>query len=168
MQPHILFPILIFAFGMGAFLTTFLDDINQDFSKKDLVTKQTILKASKPENVLSTYSASSENKSWIDKFKKNLVNNYYYPVTEVSIKIPLKGVSKIKYYILETEFLEPYQNFCVNQVLEKFPTVRYKIIENNDKIKFKIYSQNKKSLEQFKKELNISDIKADFLSINKK
>jgi len=69
---------------------------------------------------------------------------------------------------LETEFLEPYQNFCVNQVLEKFPTVRYKIIENNDKIKFKIYSQNKKSLEQFKKELNISDIKADFLSINKK
>ena len=166
MQPHILFPILIFAFGMGAFLTTFLDDINSDLPTENLITKQEAL--NQIENINSPIDSYTKDSGWIDKFQKNINHDYYYPVTEVSVKIPLKGKSGINYYILETEFLEPYQNFCVNQVLEKFPAVRYRIIENNDKIKFKIYSQNKKSLKLFRKELNISDIKANFLSIKKK
>jgi len=162
MQPHILFPILIFAFGMGAFLTTFVGDVNSEDgtiltdSKNDIFfTKEEALK----KESLNSESVDSENRTkWLYQFQESKVANYHYPATEVSIHLPLEKPDHRKRYKLTTEYLEPYQNFCVNQVLNKLTNIRYKLIETGDKIKFKIESTDNRNIDAIVKEFKYYDI----------
>jgi len=161
MQPHILFPILIFAFGMGAFLTTFVGDVTSedeailiDSRSEIFFTKEEVLKKEGSENTVL------ENRNrWFYQFQESKVADYHYPVTEVSIHLPLNKPDNRKKYTLTTEYLEPYQNFCVNQVLNKLKNTRYKVIEAGDKIKFKINSIDKKNIEKIMEEFKYYDIK---------
>jgi len=162
MQPHILFPILIFAFGMGAFLTTFVGDVNSEdknilMKNKDdnLFTKEEALKKA---NSNIEVANSEKRDRWLYQFQESKVTNYYYPATEVSIHLPLHKKSNIKTYSLTTEYLEPYQNFCVNQVLNKLPHTRYKVIETDNKIKFKIITTDRKNISMIKQEFKYYDI----------
>jgi len=164
MQPHILFPILIFAFGMGAFLITFIGDINSDdveFFIKDNSSQERFLTK---DEVLAEKSVnqqnSDNNRSWLNSFQKSFVTDYYYPVKDVSIRLSHNDKKSVKFYTLTTEYLEPYKNFCVNQVLNKTTNIQYKVIESGDKIKFKINSTNKKIIDSIAKEFEYYDIKA--------
>ena len=162
MQPHILFPILIFAFGMGAFLTTFVGDVNSedgtiliDSRTKTFFTKEEVLKRANSNNE----TVNSENRNrWLYRFQESRVSNYHYPATEVSIHLPLDKPDNRKRYTLTTEYLEPYQNFCVNQVLNKLNNIRYKVIENGNKIKFKIDSTDKNNIKKIIEEFKYYDI----------
>lgn len=172
MQPHILFPILIFAFGMGAFLTTFVGDISEEDKQflesscydnvegDNLLTKEEILKLS-ANKYLDENSDNDKNK-WFHKFQESRKNTYHYPVTEVSIHLPLDKPDNRKIYSITTEYLEPYQNFCVNQVLKKNRSIRYKIIESGDRLRFKINSTDKKTINALIEELKFYDIKTTF------
>ncbi len=157
MQPQILFPVLIFAIGMGIFLTNYLININDvevappDTSREEKIyTRSELLKT--PNNT------ETESSSWLEHFQKSWVEDYHYPVVEVSIKLPLSKKSEIQYFTLETEYLEPYQNFCVNQILNRFSNVNYKMVESGDKIKFRMFSTNRETLETLKKELENFEI----------
>ena len=158
MQPQILFPVLIFAIGMGVFLTNYLININDvevapsDIDREEKIyTRNELLQT--PKN-----TKTESNSSWLEHFQKSWVKDYHYPVVEVSIKLPLSKKSEIHYFTLETEYLEPYQNFCVNQVLNKFHNVNYKMVESGDKIKFRIFSTNRDILETLQKELENFEI----------
>ncbi|HIC10620.1 MAG TPA: hypothetical protein EYO61_04595 [Campylobacterales bacterium] len=157
MQPQILLPVLIFAIGMGIFLTNYLININDvevappDTSREEKIyTKSELLQAPK--------NTETESSSWLEHFKTSWVKDYHYPVVEVSIKLPLNKKKEIHYFTLETEYLEPYQNFCVNQVLNRFSNVNYKMVESGDKIKFRIFSTNREVLETLKKEFENFEI----------
>jgi hypothetical protein len=167
MQPHILFPILIFAFGMGAFLTTFVGDISSEdsFNPSEIVggsqnigepifSKESILNVKNSQSV-----EKDESEDWLNSFQKDLSTDFHYPVTEVSIKLPLNNKVEKNTFTLSTEYLEPYQNFCVNQILNKEKNIRYKLIESGDKIRFIIDSSNKKTIDSLEKELQYYDIK---------
>ena len=164
MQPHILFPILIFAFGMGAFLTTFVGDVNgEDSSNIEITENSTFFTkedALKKDLENSKNIEKSKRKEWLHKFQESKVYEYHYPVTEVSIRLPLNKPDNRKIYSLTTEYLEPYQNFCINQILNKTKNVRYKIVENGNKIKFKISSVNKNNIDFILKEFKYYDIKS--------
>ena len=162
MQPHILFPILIFAFGMGAFLTTFVGDVNSEDgtilvdNKNDVFfTKEEALKKDNP----NSETNDSENRTkWLYQFQESKITDYHYPVTEVSIHLPLEKPDNRKRYRLTTEYLEPYQNFCVNQVLNKLHNTRYKLIETGEKIKFKIETTDKRNVKYIINEFKYYDI----------
>ncbi len=159
MQPHILFPILIFAFGMGVFLTTFVGDVSseEEYSSLDseeiYFTKNSVLRDKK---INTDRGESESNRSWLDEFQTTHLTDYHYPVTEVSIKIDKPSYKK--FHSITTEYLEPYQNFCVNQVLNRVSNIRYSITEKDDKIRFKIDSINKASIDQIRKEFKEYEI----------
>jgi hypothetical protein len=166
MQPHIFFPILIFAFGMGAFLTSFVGDINKNESiatsyKESREVLETSLSSLDEVNQTSFQSLNEKNSTnWIEPFHEMKMENYHYPVTDVSINMPLDKIyRRVKIYVLDTEYLEPYQNFCVNQVLNKFRGVSHKLIDDGDRIKFIIKSRRKKAIDGIIKELKYYDIK---------
>jgi hypothetical protein len=164
MQPQIFFPILIFIFGMGAFLTSFIGDINRDeivvtsYEKSKEVLNSSLTSFDSNETFIRDVNESK----WIEPFYEMKKENFHYPVSDVSINMPLDKVYvKVKIYVLKTEYLEPYQNFCVNQVLNKFHGVSHKLIDNGDRIKFNIKSRQKKVIEGIIQELNSYDIRTE-------
>jgi hypothetical protein len=164
MQPHILFPILVLAFGMGTFLTTFVGDVSSEneietSSKKVFLTKTEALKIEQEERERADISLKKDD-NWLQSFQDSKVEEYHYPVKEVSIHLPVYQPKKEKVFSISTEYLEPYQNFCVNQVLNKTKQIRYKIVEKGDKIKFHITSPSKQSIDFVKNELKLYDIRS--------
>jgi|GEM_PF-2265166 len=165
MQPHIFFPILIFAFGMGAFLTSFVGDINKNetvsttYENSREVLNSSLSSFDTTQNIKNTQNELNDSK-WVEPFHTMKMDNYHYPVTDVSINMPLDKIyRRVKIYVLDTEYLEPYQNFCVNQVLNKFRGVSHKLIDDGNRIKFIIKSRRKKVINGIIKELKYYDIK---------
>jgi hypothetical protein len=166
MQPHVIFPILIFAFGMGVFLSTFVGDITQDKteiknSDVELITKSEALRLNAEKNISDNKNITSKD-SWITQLQTSNKQDYHYPVTEVSMKLAVvQQVEKnitIPNYSISTGYLEPYHNFCVNQVLNEQKGIKYKIIESGDKIKFIINSTNKSVIDNIIRDLKYHDI----------
>jgi hypothetical protein len=163
MQPHIIFPILIFAFGLGTFITTFVEDVSSEsdmeLPDRTLLTREEAMSIER--NMAKIREETErEERHWMAEFQESMEKDYHYPVKEVSIHLPLYKPEKRKVYTLSTEYLEPYQNFCVNQVLNKVKNIRYKVIENGDRIKFNINSTSKKTVEDMIKEFEYYDIRA--------
>ncbi len=164
MQPHVVFPIIIFAFGMGVFLSTFVGDISQDFNntrinESNILTKNDLF-SSLDNNKSSDVSNFDKKQSWSEQLQSYNKTDYHYPVTEVTMKIAIaieKNVTAPTYSI-STGYLEPYQNFCVNQVLNDLKGIKYRVVESGDKIKFIIDSQNKLTLDKIATELKYHDI----------
>jgi hypothetical protein len=163
-QPKILFPILIFAFTLGAFFITFFNSVKVEENKPvevELLTHEEFLQMER-DLARKKELAQQEKKrvGWLESFQESHIKDHDYPAKEVSIHLQLYKPAPEKLFTLSTEYLEPYHNFCVNQVLKKTKNVRYKIIEKDDMIKFIMKSPNRPILEKLIQELKFYDIRA--------
>jgi hypothetical protein len=165
-QPQILFPILVFAFAIGTFFITFFSSVNVELDEPldvELLTHEEFLQMER-ELAKREEVANKGRDSWLDVFQESHIKDHDYPAKEVSIHMPLYKPAKMKGHTLSTEYLEPYHNFCVNQVLKKVRRVRYKVVEKGDKIKFIITTPSKDSIQKIIKELNFYDIRSIVLN----
>ena len=165
MRIMIVVPIFITILGMGTLLVSFLSDLSEDepisLTENSNITSILSLddKLKEEEKDIKS-SAYADSNKWIASFEDYKKKDFFYPVTEVSINMPLDKVYKtITVYYIETEQLEPYQNFCVSQVINKF-RVNYTMKEAKEKIKFFIYTQNNQTAEKIIEQLKFYDIKA--------
>ncbi len=79
----------------------------------------------------------------------NTGNDDFLPVTEVLIKTSLvKDIKKtIKIYKIETNSLDPYQIFCLQEELNRFG-VKYTFKKNKNQIRLYVISTNLKKLKK--------------------
>jgi hypothetical protein len=166
MRIMLIIPIIVSIFGIGTLLISFISDLSEDEpisidKQNSRITSISMEKLrADANNSGSKTSSYSKNNEWISSFEENKNQDFFYPVTEVSINMPLDKVYRtVAVYNIETEQLEPYQHFCVSQVINKFG-VNHSVKESQDKIKFYIYTQSDKKAKRIIEELKYYDIKS--------
>lgn len=156
-------------YGLGAvisalvfiFVLAFLIDIN-----RASVTLDPLQKLEQPRD--KNHSAQSA--SWFNKLGKDKKDDFYYPVTEISIKLHLdQNVdsnyrNRVRNFKLITQPLNDYHYFCLKQVLDQ-SRVKHKLERYNNDVAVILYSEDVKVLETIVKELNIYDIKSSVKEI---
>ena len=156
-------------YGLGAIISTlvfifvlaFLIDIN-----RASVTLDPLQKLEQPRD--KNHSAQSA--SWFNKLGKDKKEDFYYPVTEISIELNLdQNVdanyrNRVRNFKLITQPLNDYHYFCLKQVLDQ-SRVKHKLERYNNDVAVILYSQDAKVLETIVKELNIYDIKSSVKEI---
>ena len=156
-------------YGLGAVISTlvfifvlaFLIDIN-----RASVTLDPLQKLEQPRD--KNHSAQSA--SWFNKLGKDKKEDFYYPVTEISIELNLdQNVdsnyrNRVRNFKLITQPLNDYHYFCLKQVLDQ-SRVKHKLERYNNDVAVILYSQDAKVLETIVKELNIYDIKSSVKEI---
>jgi hypothetical protein len=158
-------------YGVGAFFSTlvlifvvtFLIDINRVPASLDPLQE---IKQPKDIN-----QATSRGKQWLHKFDKERTDDYYYPVTEISIDLDLdqnvdhKYRHRVRHFRLETQALSDYHYFCLRQVLDQ-SRIKHKIERFNNDVAVILYSQDHKALRSIVKELNKYDIASSVKEIH--
>lgn len=156
-------------YGLGAIISTlvfifvlaFLIDIN-----RVSVTLDPLQKLEQPRDK----NRSVEATSWFNKLGKDKKDDFYYPVTEISIELDLdQNVdfnyrNRVRNFKLTTQPLNDYHYFCLKQVLEQ-SRVKHKLERYNNDVAVILYSQDAKVLDTIVKELNIYDIKSSVKEI---
>jgi len=145
--------------GVAFFLILFLVQVNQtDASiyadKVDIPQAQILAKI------------PSKDK-WIERFSKHEDQGYYYPVTEIFVQVDLKETpKKTKIYELKAGDLDPYQIFCLKEVLKQY-RLKYMFEQKKDRVKLIIYSENLNQLKNIVKTLKNYAINASIIQIIK-
>ena len=105
----------------------------------------------------------SQGTKWLHKLDKSKEDDYYYPVTEISIDLNLdqdvdnKYRNRIRHFRLVTQALSDYHYFCLKQVLDQ-SRIKHKIERFNNDVAVILYSQDQNALRTIVKELNRYDI----------
>lgn len=152
-----LFPAI--AVGVAIFLIFFLVQVNQ--------TDASIYneKADIPQAKKLSMIPSRE--KWIERFSEQEDEGYFYPVTEIFIEVDLKDQpKKTTFYQLNAGNLDPYQLFCLKEVLKQYQ-VKYMFEQNRDDMKLIIYSQDLSQLNNILKTLKNYAINASIIKIVK-
>jgi len=153
-------------YGIGAvisilvliFVVAFLVDIN-----RSKITLDPLQKLEQPRDT----NHSTQRVQWLSKLDKN---DFYYPVTEISIDLDLdqnvdsKFRNRTRYFKLVTQPLNDYHYFCLKQVLDQ-SRIKHQIERFNNDVAVILYSQSSSALEKIVKELNIYDIKSSVKEI---
>lgn len=102
---------------------------------------------------------------WIERFSEHEDEGYFYPVTEIFIEVDLKDPpKKTTIYQLHAGELDPYQLFCLKEVLKKYQ-VKYMFEQKKEYMKLIIYSKNLKQLKNIVKTLKNYAINAKIKKI---
>lgn len=110
------------------------------------------------EQATVTDKNGSAQKSWLTSLSKDQDQDSYYPVTEISIDLNLlesvdqKFKHRVRYFKLQTQKLNDYHFFCLQQVLEQ-SHINHKIERFQDEIGVILYSNNQTTLNKIVKEL---------------
>jgi len=158
-------------YGLGAVMSTlvlifvvaFLIDIN-----RGTVTLDPLQKSKQPRDNNHTGRGAP----WLSKLDRDKKDDFYYPVTEISINLNLdqnvdsKYRNRVRNFKLVTQPLNDYHYFCLKQVLDQ-SRVKHKIERFNNEVAVILYSESLTALETIVKELNIYDIKSSVKEIRK-
>ena len=158
-------------YGLGAiisllvliFVVAFLIDINRVSIALDPLQKR-----EQPKDANQT----AQGAPWLSKLKPDKKDDFYYPVTEISIDLDLdqhvntKFRNRQRHFKLVTQPLNDYHYFCLKQVLDQ-SRIKHKLERYNNDIAVILYSQSLEALETIVKELNIYDIKSSVKEIRK-
>lgn len=145
--------------GVAIFLILFLVQVNQ--------TDASIYaeKADIPKAEELPYIPSRE--KWIERFSEHENKGYFYPVTEIFVELDLKEPpEKTTIYQLNAGDLDPYQLFCLKEVLKQYK-LTYMFEQNKDEMKLVIYSKNLSQLQNIVKTLKNYAINARIIKIIK-
>ena len=106
-------------------------------------------------------------KKWIERFSEHEDQGYFYPVTEIFVEVDLKEPPKktISYQLKAGE-LDPYQLFCLKEVLKKYK-LKHVIEQKKDNVKLVVYSKNLAQLKSMVKTLENYAINARIIKIIK-
>jgi len=152
-----LFPAI--AGGVAIFLVIFLVQVNQT-DASIYADKADIPKAQEIPSIVSK-------EKWIERFSEQEEAGYFYPVTEIFVEVDLKEPPrKTTIYQLKAGDLDPYQLYCLKEVLHQYKT-KYMFEQQRDDMKLIIYSQNVKQLENIVKTLKNYAINAQIIKIVK-
>ena len=104
---------------------------------------------------------------WIERFSEHENQGYFYPVTEIFVEVDLKDPPKtMTIYQLKAGDLDPYQNFCLKEVLKQYK-LKYMLEQKKDEMKLVIYSKNLSQLKSIVKTLKNYAINARIIKIIK-
>jgi len=104
---------------------------------------------------------------WIQRFSEHENEGYFYPVTEIFVEVDLKEPpSKTEIYQLKAGDLDPYQLFCLKEVLKQYQ-LKYMFEQKKDEMKLVIYSENLPQLMNIVKTLKNYAINASIIKIIK-
>jgi hypothetical protein len=143
--------------GVVVFLIFFLIQINQtDVSiydeKADIPQAQQLPKIPSREK-------------WIERFSERENQGYFYPVTEIFVEVDLKEPpQKTTIYQLKAGDLDPYQIFCLKEVLKQYQ-LKYMFEQKRDDVKLIIYSKDLAQLKSIVKSLKNYAINASIIKI---
>ena len=102
---------------------------------------------------------------WIERFSEHENQGYFYPVTEIFVEVDLKEPpKKTTTYQLKAGDLDPYQIFCLKEVLKHYQ-VKYMFEQKKEDMKLIIYSENLTQLEKIMKTLKNYAINASIVKI---
>lgn len=161
--------LLIYALGILIsilvllFVVAFLIDVNKVPRAMDPL---------QPLQQQSDANQTADKTVWFDKLDKDKREDFYYPVTEISIKLSLdenvdkKFRSHRKQFKLVTQSLDEHHYFCLKQVLEQ-SRVKHKLERFDNEIAVILYSNSEPALETIVKELDIYNIKSNVQEIRK-
>jgi len=145
--------------GVSFFLILFLVQVNQtDASiyadKADIPQAQILPKVPSKEK-------------WIERFSEHENQGYFYPVSEIFVEVDLKEIpKKTKIYQLKAGDLDPYQLFCLKEVLKQYK-LKYMFEQKKDEMRLVIYSENLSQLKNIVKTLKNYAINASIIKIIK-
>jgi len=143
--------------GVAFFLILFLVQVNQNDAsiyadKADIPQAQELP------------SIPSKDK-WIERFSEHEDEGYFYPVTEIFVEVDLKDPpKKTTIYQLKAGDLDPYQLFCLKEVLKQHQ-VKYMFEQRKEDMKLIIYSKNLNQLKNIVKTLKNYAINASIVKI---
>lgn len=150
----------VIAAGVAIFLIFFLVQVNQTDASIYKEEKADIPQAKKPSKIPSR-------EKWIERFSEQEDEGYFYPVTEIFIEVDLKDPpKKTTLYQLKAGNLDPYQLFCLKEVLKQYK-VKYMFEQKRDDMKLIIHSQNLSQLKNIVKTLKNYAINASIIKIVK-
>lgn len=145
--------------GVAIFLVLFLVQVNQTDAS---IYAQ---KADIPKAQELSYIPSRE--KWIERFSEHENEGFFYPVTEIFVQLDLKEPpEKTSIYQLQAGDLDPYQLFCLKEVLAQYK-ITYKFEQNKNDMKLVIYSKNLSQLQNIVKTLKDYAINARIIKIIK-
>jgi len=120
--------------GVSFFLVLFLVQVNQN-DASIYADKADIPQAQDLPNIPSK-------EKWIERFSEHEDEGYFYPVTEIFVEVDLKDPpKKTTIYQLQAGELDPYQLFCLKEVLKQ-QNVKYMFEQKKEDMKLIIYSKN--------------------------
>lgn len=144
----------IITIGVAIFIVIFLIDINpsDDIQKvEQLKIKSTRIKDDNPETL------------WLNHFSKSEQDGYFYPVNEIFVDLDLsQQIVLTKIYQLNAFISDPYQFFCLQEVLKQYK-IRYYLNKDHLDAKLLIYSEDRSKLDLLVKALLTYDINAKIL-----
>jgi hypothetical protein len=145
--------------GVAFFLILFLIQVNQTDSSIY------VEKADIPQAQVLPAVPSKE--KWIERFSEHENEGYFYPVTEIFVEVDLKDPpTKTEVYQLKAGDLDPYQLFCLKEVLKQYK-LKYMFEQKKDEMKLVIYSENLPQLKNIVKTLKNYAINASIIKIIK-
>ncbi len=104
---------------------------------------------------------------WIERFSEHENEGYFFPVTEIFVEVDLKEPpKKTTVYQLKAGDLDPYQLFCLKEVLKQY-SVKYMFEQRDEETKLIVYSKNLNQLENIVKTLKNYAINARIIKITK-
>ena len=145
--------------GVAFFLVLFLVQVNQNDAsiyadKADIPQAQDLP------------SIPSKEK-WIERFSEHEDEGYFYPVTEIFVEVDLKDPpKKTTIYQLKAGELDPYQLFCLKEVLKQ-EKVKYMFEQKKEDLKLVIYSKNLSELKSIVAKLKNYAINASIIKIER-
>lgn len=145
--------------GVSFFLILFLVQVNQNDAsiyadKADIPQAQDL-------------PAIPSKEKWIERFSKHEGEGYFYPVTEIFVEVDLKEPpEKTTIYQLKAGELDPYQLFCLKEVLKQ-EKVKYMFEQKKEDLKLVIYSKNLSELKSIVTKLKNYAINASIIKIER-
>ncbi len=136
--------------GVAIFIIFFVFTIN---ISKDI---------SEPKPLVFTKELVKEDikRNWLDNFAKTEQQGYYYPVSEVYIKLNLdKKIKDLTKYKFSASILDPYQLFCLKEELKNH-NLQYYLKKDEHSLNLIIYSDKKDKLNSLVKVLKNYQISA--------
>ncbi|WP_345993876.1 hypothetical protein [Sulfurimonas sp. HSL-1716] len=143
----------IITIGVAIFIVIFLIDINpsEDMQAVDVKIKNTKIKDEKSEPL------------WLNHLSKSEKGGFFYPVNEIFVDLDLsEQIVLTKIYQLNASISDPYQFFCLQEVLKQYK-MRYYLKKDHLDTKLLIYSEEKSKLDSLVKALKTYDINAKIL-----
>jgi len=144
----------IITIGVAVFIVLFLININpsQDIEAvNELKIKNKKIKDDKSEPL------------WLEHLSKSERDGFFYPVNEIFVDLDLsEQVVLTKIYQLNASISDPYQFFCLQEVLKQYK-IRYYLKKDHLDTKLLIYSAQKSKLDLLVKALQTYDINAKIL-----
>jgi hypothetical protein len=104
---------------------------------------------------------------WLSYFAATDKRDYFFPATEIIIEANLnREVLDVKEYRLDVPALDPYEFFCLKQVLTQF-RVKYFLKRRDSKVEVMLYSTDLVQLNNIIDALAIYEIHAKVVEVKK-